>query len=381
MSRLPCLCGSALAALALFACTDPPAQTRRDTTSVTGIRFLAGGDTKGFTRATSVREFEFPLDHGSHPDYRNEWWYFSGNLLGENGRHFGFELTFFRVALAAAAADRESRWSANQVWLAHFSLTDTDGRRFLADERMSRGAMGLAGANASPFRVWVKDWSAAGNLDEPGGSLWLVAGTPEAGIELEVQGFDRLVAQGDRGLDQKGPEPGNASFYYSAPRLMVQGTVRVGSSSLAIESGFVWMDREWSTSSLSADVAGWDWFALQLSDGSDLMFYRIRRKDGSTTEFSGGTLTDAAGITQRLGANDVELGVSEWWRSPASGTSYPIAWNMRIPSLDLTLRIAPRRADQEVNLSVRYWEGAVEVTGLKGERELGGAGYLELAGY
>ena len=348
--------------------------------SVTGIRFLAAGESGEFRRADAPRDLSFPEDHGSHPAFRTEWWYFTGNLFGADERHFGFELTFFRVALSAAPAARQSGWAANQVWMAHFAVTDTAARQFLAAERLTRGALGLAGATAAPFRVWVEDWSARGDITGRG-DVRLSAATPEAGIDLALEGFDRIVLQGERGHDRKGPEPGNASYYYSAPRLAARGTVRIGGGAAQPVAGLAWMDREWGTSALSPGIEGWDWFALQLDDGRDLMFYRLRGADGGTSPFSGGTITSASGASRRLAAEDVELEVLDHWESEATGVTYPVAWRMRIPGEGLELELTPRLRDQEVRLSVRYWEGAVAVAGRGAGGSVGGHGYLELAGY
>jgi predicted secreted hydrolase len=209
----------------------------------------------------------------------------------------------------------------------------------------------------------------------------LRAASSGAAIDLELSRFERIVLQGEHGLDRKGPELGNASYYYSAPRLDVTGIVRSGNRPVDQVSGHAWMDREWGTSALSPGVTGWDWFALRLDDGRDLMFYRLRRADGSATSFSGGTLTDATGATRRLRAEDVELEIAERWRSPASGVTYPIGWRMKVPDEELDLVITPSLRDQELRLSVRYWEGAVAITGRSAAREIRGLGYLELAGY
>ena len=364
-------------ALGISACAEPARENDSGPNAPTGIRFLAAGEAGGFERALAPRSFSFPEDHGSHLGFRTEWWYFTGNLFTAARRHFGFELTVFRLALQPFATERASAWGTNQIWLGHFALTDTGEGRFFAAERMSRGALDLAGARTSPLRVWVEDWFIEGDFTGPTASLLLRAQTAEAGIDLELRGLERIVLQGEQGLDQKGVERGNASYYYSAPRLAATGNVSVGGFSHAT-SGLAWMDREWGTSALSPGVAGWDWFALQLDDGRDLMFYRLRREDGTATEFSGGSLTDGSGMARRLTAADVELEITERWRSPASDVTYPVAWLMRIPSEDLQLRIRPRLVDQEVRLSVRYWEGAVEVSGRDG---LSGVGYLELAGY
>jgi predicted secreted hydrolase len=349
--------------------------------SLTGIRFLTASPASGFDRATGPRAFSFPADHGAHAGYRTEWWYFTGNLTGSSGNAYGFELTFFKFALPVEPAARESRFATDTIWMAHFALTDIAAASFVADERLSRGTLGLAGATLEPFRVWVEDWSADGDFRSSAGRMRLRAESEAAAIDLELSGFERIVLQGEHGLDRKGPELGNASYYYSAPRLGVTGIVRSGNRAAEQVGGHVWMDREWGTSALSVGVTGWDWFALRLDDGRDLMFYRLRRTDGSATSFSGGTLTDAAGVTRRLRADDVELEIAELWRSPASNVTYPIGWRMKVPEEELDLVITPSLRDQELRLSVRYWEGAVAITGRSAAEEIRGQGYLELAGY
>jgi predicted secreted hydrolase len=371
-----------VALAALSGCGESTENVREAATpSLTGIRFLTAPAADGFSRATAPRTFSFPSDHGPHEGYRTEWWYFTGNLDGAAGDSYGFELTFFKFGLPVDSAARESRFATDTIWMAHFALTDVVAGGFVADERLSRETLGLAGATLEPFRVWVEDWSADGAFESGEGSVDLHASSSGAAIDLTLHGFERIVLQGEQGLDRKGSEPGNASYYYSAPRLGVTGTVRSARGTPDAVTGIAWMDREWGTSTLSAGVAGWDWFALQLDDGRDLMFYRLRRADGSASPFSSGTLTDAAGAPRRLRAEDVELEIAELWRSPASGVTYPIAWRMGVPSEGLDLAITPSLRDQELRLSVRYWEGAVEIAGRNGNGEIRGRGYLELAGY
>jgi predicted secreted hydrolase len=350
---------------------------------VTGVRYLAGGeDAAGFARATEQRAFDFPADHGAHERFRTEWWYFTGNVFDDNEQHYGFELTIFRIALTAPGPIRESSLAASEVWMAHLTVTDTARRRFQVAERLSRGAAGLAGATPTgepgePVVVNVEDFA----MRFSGDSVALEAADADFGIELTLAGLDRIVVQGDDGLDRKGPEPGNASFYFSAPRLRVEGEVRsAGRAPVAIE-GTAWMDREWSTSALSPDIAGWDWFALQLDDGRDLMFYRLRGHDGSMSRFSGGSIADAAGNVTRLEAGSVELAPIREWTSRRTGVTYPVAWRITVPDQNLELGIRPRLDEQELDVSVRYWEGAVSVTGTAAGEPVGGVGYLELAGY
>lgn len=347
---------------------------------------LGTGDTTGFARATAPRPFVFPRDLGPHPTFRTEWWYFTGNLETVEGRRFGYQLTFFRRALAppghaapAPSGEDSSAWTTRQAYMADFALTDVAGHRFLAFNRFSRAALGLAGARAVPFRVWLYDWSAAaaGNGTFP---MRLRAARGDTAIDLVLAQGTPPVLNGEGGLSRKGPEPGNASYYFSYPRLPTRGTVRVGGTPLVV-TGATWMDREWGTSALPAGVPGWDWFALQLSDHSALMFFRLRRSDGTADPFSSGTFVAADGTISLLRAGDVRTRVVHSWSSPLDGTRYPAAWRVSSPTLGLDLQVDPVLADQELNLAVRYWEGAVDVRGTRDGRPVNGRGYVELTGY
>jgi predicted secreted hydrolase len=337
---------------------------------------LGAGDDTGYARAFEPRSFSFPADHGPHPAFRNEWWYVTGNLDGGDGRRFGYELTIFRVALTPGAPESTSAWRTNQLYFAHFALTDAGKGAFHFDERFSRGAAGLAGAEASPFRVWLDDWS----ITEGAGGRWrLVARTAEAGIDVTLDPVKPPVLQGDDGLSRKSAAPGNASYYYSLTRLRTGGEIVLGGTRLAV-AGTSWLDREWSTSALAPDQAGWDWFALQLDDGTELMFYILRRKDGTADAHSAGTFVDPAGELTRIANTDLQVEVTGTWQS-ALGGAYPARWSLQVPTLDLSLEITPVVANQELDTIVRYWEGAVDAAGTRNGRPIGGRGYVELTGY
>lgn len=338
---------------------------------------LGGVPQAGFARAVAPRAFRFPADHGPHPEYKTEWWYFTGNLVDSAGRRFGYQLTFFRMALAPGELPRPSRWATNQAYMAHFALTDVNGRRFYSAERFSRAALGLAGAGGVPLEVFLEDWSARETKAAPW-SVRLRAAQGEGAIDLELVSAQPVVLNGERGLSRKGPEPGNASYYYSIPRLATRGTLSVGGERFQV-TGTSWLDREWSTSALSGDQAGWDWFALQLKDGRDLMYYQLRKKDGSADPFSAGTLVAADGSVKPLSRDQVRLVPTGWWKSPHDGASYPAGWRLSVPGEGIDLEVVPRLADQELLTSFRYWEGAVAVQG-GGGTELG-SGYLEMTGY
>jgi predicted secreted hydrolase len=264
--------------------------------------------------------------------------------------------------------------------MAHFALTDEANGRFVAHERLARGALDLAGARTAPLRIWVKDWSAQAEGSNENLVLKLTASEEATGLDLRVTGVVPPVAQGEGGLDAKGPEVGNASHYYSVPEMRAEGTLTVEGKRVPV-SGAVWMDREWSTSALSAGTVGWDWFALRLSDGRSLMFYRLREADGAVNNFSGGSLVDRDGGRKALGAEDVGLVARGYWTSAATGVRYPVKWGLTIPSAGLELDIEPYLPNQELDLTVRYWEGAVRARGRGAAGEITGEGYLELAGY
>lgn len=335
---------------------------------------LGGDDAAGFRRATGPRAFRFPRDHGPHPGYRNEWWYVTGNLESEDGGRFGFQLTFFRLGLAPGRDGRTSRWATNQAWMAHFTVTDAAGRRFHDFERFSRGGdLGLAGAGREPVSVWLEDW----RLERRDDGRWrLHAKADGVSLELELDPLGEPVLQGDQGLSQKSAAEGNASYYYSLTRMTASGRLRLDGAATGVR-GTAWLDREWGTSALGPDQAGWDWFALQLDDGTDVMVYRLRRDDASTSPWSAGTVVGPEGRLTRLGAEDFDLRVLDRWTSPRGGT-YPARWEMTLGPLPGPLTVTPVLDDQELDAAVRYWEGAVDVA-RDGERL--GVGYVELTGY
>jgi predicted secreted hydrolase len=342
---------------------------------------LAGADTAGYERALAPREFSFPADHGPHLGFRTEWWYVTGNLTSTTGRDFGFQLTIFRSALAPRMPDSGSAWATNQAYMAHFTVTDVSSGRFYAHERFARGAVDLAGATTDPLRVWVEGWAIEGTTPEAF-PLRLRAREGDVALELTLDAGKPAVPQGDRGLSQKGPEPGNASHYYSHSRMRAAGTLTLDGNTLDV-SGLAWLDREWSTSALSEGQVGWDWFALQLDDGWDLMAYRLRRDDGSTEAWSDAVLVDPRGVPKRLewGA-EISMESTGSWMSPIDGAVYPSGWRLTVPARDWSLVVEPRILNQEIDLAFRYWEGAVSVRGTgEGGVPVDGRGYVELTGY
>ena len=345
-----------------------------------GVAEAMSSDTTGYLRADTIRPFDFPTDYGPHPGFKTEWWYYTGNLETQGGEHFGYQFTIFRFALTppdTILSARDSGWATNQLFMAHFALSDVDGEQFYAFERFSRGAAGLAGAQADPYRIWLEDWSVAS--EDTSFPMHIQAAQEEGAIDLTLNTSLPAVLQGERGLDQKGPEPGNASYYYSFPHLITEGTITVEGKTFAVQ-GLSWKDHEWSTSALGTEQIGWDWFSLQLSNGQSLMYYQLRRRDGMPSPFTSGVLVQPDGATRPLDADDVQLDVLDTWTSPRGGT-YPARWQVRVQSADLNLTITPYLPDQELDVSVRYWEGAVRIEGTVAGTTVTGSGYVELTGY
>lgn len=342
----------------------------------------SGDDDPRWQRVTAPRPFTFPADHGPHPEYQTEWWYYTGNVQAQDGHEFGFQLTFFRRGLDPEPVARTSRWATQNIYLAHFTVTDITGERFYAAERFSRDGADLAGASGEPYHVFIEDWQATSTGSE-GMTMHLRAQAKDMAIDLELRNAKAPTLQGDRGYSVKGAGVGNASYYYSLTRMDTTGQVIVNGKTFPIVRGASWMDHEWGTSKLESDGVGWDWFALQLDDGRELTWAQIRRADGTANPASFGKLTAADGSTTPLRTTDIELEVTKYWNSPRSGARYPAAWQLRVPLAALNLTITPRVADQELPVSIIYWEGAVAIQGTTGANAepVTGRGYVELTGY
>ena len=340
---------------------------------------LRGDPARSFAQVERPREFRFPADHGPHDEYRTEWWYFTGNISAGNGRRFGYQLTFFRFRPRTGETGSPSRWRTEHFYMAHLALTDVNNEKLHAFERFSRAAAGLAGASPAGFHVWLDDWSAEATSRETF-PLRLRAGEDRVALDLTLQQGKAAVLHGEDGVSVKNAEPGNASYYYSHTRMPTEGRVSVEDKTWMVQ-GNSWMDREWSSSALGKEQVGWDWFALQLSNDHELMYYRFRRSNGALDRFSYGAVVLPDGRVDTLGFDEVELDVLDTWHSPGSGVTYPSAWRLRAPQYGIDLDIRPALADQELDLSFRYWEGAVEFEGAFGAGDVDGRGYVELTGY
>lgn len=366
-----------------------PDEEQEISASISVAEAMDGGNSEGYLRATGPREFVFPDDHGPHPGFRTEWWYYTGNVFTEEGRQFGYQFTIFRNQLNPPDSINGGKalsedWKTNQLYLGHFAISDVENEDHVFEERYSRGAAGLAGAQTEPYRIWLEDWSIKriGNEGDDKDFPVQINAEMEDGTSLNLTLTPQklLVLQGEEGYDPKGPEPGNASYYLAFTRMNAEGNITINGKEHVV-SGSSWMDHEWSTSALGKDQLGWDWFSLQLSNGYDLMYYQLRNKDGSISDFTTGSIIDPVGNKIVVEEGEVDLTVLGTWRSPHSGAEYPSKWKMSIPRHNLELELQTLFPDQEMDVSVRYFEGALGISGMmKGER-ISGHGFIEMTGY
>ena len=320
-----------------------------------------------YRQATPGYRYVFPRDHFEHPDFRTEWWYYTGNLRDGGGRRFGFELVFFRLGRRRGETENRSAWRIGDLYLAHLALTDIEHKKFYKSQRLNRAGPGIAGARFAEQRVWNGNWSARWD----GEKQVLEAMADEFHFRLELKPIKPLIIHGVGGISQKSNGAGKASYYVSLPRLVVLGDVTVGGASHTV-TGTAWMDHEWFTSQLADDQIGWDWFSVQLDNQTELMLFQLRRKDGSIDPYSAGTYIDAEGRPRHLAHDDFSLTPLRRWKK------YPVEWQIRVPSLSLSLEAKAAVDDQELDdrTGPVYWEGAVTYAGSQT-----GVGYLEMTGY
>jgi predicted secreted hydrolase len=315
--------------------------------------------------AADRNNLTFPRDHGSHADAAIEWWYYTGHLRDASRREYGFELTFFRL---------------KELSLAHFAWTDVSRKKFRYEEKAHLILPGVAGAEAGRLAVFNEDWS----VMESGGRHRLHAAARDFDLALELSPAKPPVLHGEGGISRKGPGAEEYSRYVSIPRLTASGKLRSGGSTEPL-TGTAWFDHEWGPGAMPSGASGWDWFGVQLDDGSELMLYRMRGKTGGATPFSSGTFIPREGAPRPLRWSEVTLAETASWKSPRTGARYPSGWRLAIAPLRLDLAVTPLLPDQELiteqSTGVIYWEGACRVEGAREGRPVSGRAYAELTGY
>lgn len=329
----------------------------------------------------------FPRDHANHPDFKTEWWYYTGHLDAGPGATYGYELTFFRVALPLSPplGPRPSKWRARDMVLAHFAVSDEAAKRFHYFDRRFRAGLGLAGAADDRYAVHAGTWSAA--LE--GDVHHVVARQPgvdghDLAIDLQLRSAAPPVLHGVRGLSTKADCAGCASHYYSLPRLATRGTLAIGGRVRPV-TGLTWMDHEFGAGRLKPGMQGWDWCGLQFDDGTALMLYTLRDRDGRSVPQSSGTWIAANGRSRHLRREEFAFTGTGRWTSPRSGGKYPMGWAIKVPGEQLEVAVTPAFEDQELDTAKStgetYWEGSVHLAGTRAGKALAGRGFVELTGY
>lgn len=328
-----------------------------------------GIEAGAFEPVVRGRALTFPADHGPHPRFRIEWWYVTANLQDENGTPYGVQWTLFRQAMTADA-DNEG-WASRQIWMGHAAATSASEHRF--SERLARGGIGQAGAEAEPFHAWIDAWDMRGVGDfsaQAISPLALTASANDFSFDLKLETPHSLVLQGESGYSQKS-DNGQASYYYSQPFFKARGELELMGRRIPV-SGQAWMDREWSSQPLASDQKGWDWISLHLDSGAKLMLFRLRHASGEN--YVSGNWIDADGRTQILTFGAVVL--TPVTHTSVAGRVLPIQWNIEIPSRALKIQIAALNPQSWMGTSIPYWEGPIRIQGNQS-----GVGYLEMTGY
>jgi predicted secreted hydrolase len=339
--------------------------------------------TEPWQRAVGAWSWVFPRDHGAHPNFKTEWWYFTGNLQDAQQRKFGYQLTLFRQGIQFTPAQPTSRWAVRDFYFGHFTISDLAANQFHVAERVSRGALGEARAAPDRMDVALGPWTIQ-QEDAARESYHLEAREADMAIDFEEHPLKPLVLEGVGGLSRKADGVGEASYYYSYPRLATSGQLRVGKKTYVV-SGLSWFDHEFSTSSLGKNQVGWDWFCIQLENHEEIMLYAMRDKSGAMDPVSEGTWVKADGTSERLVPGSFSIGKKGAWRSPRSGAVYPAGWHIVVPGHRADLTVMPAMADQELRLTrmgaLDYWEGACSIEGSVADVPVRGVGYTELTGY
>ena len=324
------------------------------------------------------RTLVFPRDHGAHPELRTEWWYVTGQARtpGAGGREFGFQVTFFRTRVDATQS-MQSSFAARQLVFAHAAITDVQGRKLWHDQRIAREGFGAAGADVRDAALTLRDWSLKRRAADGAWLARLPGG--DFSLDLVFEPTQPLLLQGDQGLSRKGPDPEQASYYYSVPQLAARGQITLKRHRLDV-TGQAWLDHEWSEALLHPDAQGWDWIGMNFADGSALTAFRLRSKTGRAL-WDGGSFRPRAGGVYVFSPGEVVFSPQRVWKSPMSLASYPVEWIVRTPADFYTVRavLDNQELDSRASTGAIYWEGLSELRDSNGR--LAGHGYLEMTGY
>lgn len=332
-----------------------------------------------FQQALPGYSYQFPRDDFSHDEFRIEWWYYTGNLKSDNDRTFGYQLTFFRVGLEESPPiDNPSSWKIDHIYFAHMTVSDIQGKKFHFFERINRKGMKNAGAESGRLHVWNENWS----LTLKDKTYHLQARDSGTGLNLKLTPTKQRVLHGKDGISKKGSGFGNASHYFSFPRMETIGKIFLKGEAIPVR-GTSWMDHEFSSNQLNENLVGWDWFSIKLDNQTELMLYQLRDKNNGKDPHSSGTLIMPDGQSRHIHHHEFTITPKKFWTSPHTKATYPASWTLTL--LEGELNITPDFSDQELynlrSISGSYWEGSVTIKGKLNGKQVSGKGYVELVGY
>jgi predicted secreted hydrolase len=335
-----------------------------------------------------------PRDDGPH-DRLTEWWYYTGHLRADDGSRYGFEYVIFRAERGAFPTS----------WASHLAITDETGDRFVYGQRLEVGsqvdgspvgpdgtptgfALSLSGADPSrPATFGRPAWTMAGGdgVDRLSAAMApdeaAAAGSPGGlGLDLALRATKPPALHDQDGWIDFGAAGG--SYYYSRTAMDAAGTLVLDGRTFDVE-GDAWFDHQWGDF-ISVGGGGWDWFAVNLDDGTDLTLSLVRDADG-TYPLVYGTLVEVDGTTRHLARDAFEVMVTDQWTSSLTGAEYPAGWRIEIPGegllIDLSPTVGAQELDTRATTGVVYWEGSQRVAATRDGRPLGGQAYVELTGY
>jgi predicted secreted hydrolase len=331
-------------------------------------------------QSTQPYVIQFPRDLYDHPSFQTEWWYFTGNLESRQGKQYGFELTFFRSYEA-------TNGQLIPIIFADLGVSDISGQHFYFYKSVAPETPPLASITENPWTIQLGAWE----LTEPAsewGVFHLKATQDNFGVDLALRPEGPPVLHGRDGLFELAGSDGQGKEYYeyySIPRMRAEGSIEVDGESIPIH-GLAWNDHEFFNLASGQTFPSWDWFSIQLDDGSSLMLYGLRLPNGKYDPDSRGTFIARDGRVTHLGPGSFTLVPGETWHSAVTDANYPIAWTICIPSLSIQLDMSTPLLDQEMpavptGASPSYWEGASRFRGTREGRFVEGKGYTELLGY
>ncbi len=320
-------------------------------------------------------QLKFPEDLNFKKDFRIQWWYFTGHLYDEEGREFGYELTFFVVNVQKKKF--KSKFGVNRIYISHFGITDVLNEKFHFSEKSDSGAFGFAELNENELNLRIDENNLKYSVIN---GFYIKAYDREKAIELFLNPLKPIVLHGENGYFRKSEESSFiASYYFSYTNLYTHGTLKIGNNKFKV-TGKSWFDREILSNLMGTKHSGWDWFSIKFDDEREIMLYILRKRDGSIDIHSSGTFVYADGRYRNLSNKEFTVIAKSFYVSKKTKAKYPIEWEIKIPSEEVNIRIKPLVKDQEVlaykTTGNYYWEGTCKVEGSSN-----GRAYVEMTGY